>query len=100
MENPDQFYYEKRLINERLNKLEDDIQNIKRGFPKSEIGEIQYMGHRLFHEAAIQAELEQTAFWRDLRTDLVKKGTWSVIIIVLGLMVNGIIWKIGALWKS
>ena len=84
---------------ERLNQLESDVQNLKRAFPRSDQDEIDYMGHRHYHEAVLEAEMEQTKFWRELRTDLVKKGTWFALIIVLGLIVNGVLFKLG-LWHE
>lgn len=86
---------EKDELDIRIDMLERDVTNIKRAFPKSSIGEIDYMGHREHHEHVISAARSQQKFWDELRSDLIRKGTWVVILIVLGLMANGILFKLG-----
>lgn len=97
MEANNTFNVEKRLINQRLDKLENDVKDIKRAFPKSEFGEIDYQGHREYHKNLMDAAQAEKAFWDDLKTDLVKKGTWFGLLILAGLILNGLLWKIGLL---
>jgi hypothetical protein len=52
------------------------------------------IGHRAYHEEVIAAVKAQTAFWRDLRYDLTKKGIWGIILVVLGLAVTGLVYKL------
>jgi hypothetical protein len=47
--------------------------------------------HRAAHEAWIKAKHAEEKFWMELKLDLAKKGTWAVLIIVLGLVVLGCI---------
>lgn len=91
MADHDVSYYEKRLVNDRLNDLERDVDNLKRAIPKSELGEIDYMGHRNFHEAAILAKEEEARFWRALRNDLIKKGAWAILVVLIGFAVTGFV---------
>ena len=90
-------YYEKRLINERLSEIESQIASLRRAFPKSDEDEIDYMGHRKYHEVVMQAEIAKTKFWNELRAEIVKKGLWFAFIVILGLAVNGLMLKLGLL---
>lgn len=79
----------------RLTELEKDVVNIKRAFPKSSIGEIDYMGHREYHEHVIESARQQEKFWMELRGDLARKGAWAVILVVMGLVAHGLLFKLG-----
>jgi len=52
-------------------------------------------GHHDYHYDKIQAAKAQEEFWNELKLDLIKKGTWAVTIIVIGLIVTGISVKMG-----
>ena len=80
-----------------IEQMANDIKDIKRAFPRSSMGEVDYMGHREHHQAVIDAARSQEKFWNELRTDLIKKGAWVVILIVLGLIANGLLFKMGLL---
>lgn len=82
-------------IEMRIIKMEKDIKDMKEAFPRSLIGQPDYVGHREFHERAIASARSQEKFWNELRADLFKKGTWFILIIMLGLMVNGVLYKLG-----
>lgn len=84
-------------IDMRLAQVEKDVVNMKRAFPTSKIGEVDYMGHREFHEHVIDSARSQQKFWDELRSDLIRKGAWFGILIMLGLIANGILAKIGFL---
>ena len=52
-------------------------------------------GHRKEHEARIAASKAQEDFWRELRLDIAKKGTWVLLVTILGLGVAGFVTKGG-----
>lgn len=51
-------------------------------------------GHHDYHEAKIQAARAEEAFWQEARYDLRKKGLFSIILLVLGLLGYGIVVKL------
>lgn len=53
--------------------------------------------HRNVHLAMIRASAAQEKFWNELKLDLAKKGVIAVVVILLGLMVTGMIVKLGVL---
>jgi hypothetical protein len=75
-------------------QLAAKIDDLSREFRSAFVGG-DHHAHRMEHEAAIAAAKAQEDFWRDLRTDLIKKGLWSVILIVCGLVVYGMAAKLG-----
>ena len=46
--------------------------------------------HREYHEAAIKAKQAEEDFWVDLKKEIIKKGLFGVLIIVIGLIWLGI----------
>jgi len=51
--------------------------------------------HRLAHQAMIKAAVAEERFWDELKLDIAKKGTWGLLIIILGLALVGIAAKFG-----
>lgn len=51
--------------------------------------------HRAAHEAMIRAAQSEERFWLDLRLDLAKKGIWSIILVLIGLVFFGLSVKLG-----
>jgi len=82
-------------IDHKLDLILAEMHNMKSGFPKSEDGSVDYDGHRKYHEQLIKAAEAQTEFWRELRLDIAKKGAWSLLVIVLGLVSIGLLAKLG-----
>lgn len=89
-------------LNEELQRIEAAINNIDtkvsaivRAFPTNESGEIDAETHRQYHEALIRSAKQQEAFWQSLKEDLIKKGVWAVILVVIGLIVTGLGVKLG-----
>lgn len=72
-----------------------ELATVKRGFPKNELGEVDMDGHRQYHESLMRAAQRQEEFWSELKIDLVKKGTMAVLVVVAGLIVTGIMVKLG-----
>lgn len=81
----------KRILSDICNKLDQ----IGEAFPKDEQGNIDARGHREFHEAAIESAKAEEKFWRELRQDLIRKGLWSVLLVVIGLILTGAAVKMG-----
>ena len=63
-------------------------------FHKDEYGQVDFVGHKRYHEAAISAARAQEEFWRGLRYDLTKRGIIWGIITILGLASLGLAWKL------
>ena len=89
-ETPDEIGIEKKLdlILEHLTKMEG-------AFARNTDGTVDFDGHRRYHESMIEAAKEQAEFWRELKLDIAKKGTWGLLIIVLGLILVGVQTKFG-----
>ena len=66
-------------------------------FHKDEGGQIDFIGHKRYHDAAISAARAQEDFWRGLRYDLTKRGIIWAVITLLGLASVGLLWKISTL---
>jgi hypothetical protein len=86
---------EEMSIEHKLDLILDEMRSIRGGFPKNEDGAIDYEGHRKYHEKLIEAADAQTQFWRDLKLDIAKKGAWSMLTILCGLVLLGISAKFG-----
>lgn len=86
---------EEMSIDHKLDLILDEMKSIRGGFPKNEDGSVDYDGHRRYHEQLIRAAEAQTEFWRELRLDIAKKGAWSLLVIVLGLVSIGLMAKLG-----
>lgn len=82
-------------IDKRFDEIMAELRKINGAFPRDVDGEVDHEGHRKYHESLIRAAEAQEQFWRDIRMDVAKKGVWAAIIIVLGLLVVGIQFKLG-----
>ena len=79
----------------QLTEILGEVRRIHGAFPRTEAGECDLDGHRKYHEALIEAAKEQAEFWRDLRRDLAKKGAWSLLLLICGLILAGVMTKLG-----
>lgn len=86
---------EAHQIQQKLSEILDEVRVLHNAFPRTDSGETDLEGHRKYHEAMIKSAQAQEAFWRELRLDIAKKGTWGLLIIVLGLVMAGIAAKFG-----
>jgi len=82
-------------IDKRFDEIMVELRKINGAFPRDDDGEVDHEGHRKYHESLIRSAEAQEQFWRDIRMDVAKKGVWAAIIIVLGLLVIGIQFKLG-----
>lgn len=63
---------------------------LQQAFPQGDL-----TAHRIAHEQMIEALREEAKFWRELRLDLAKKGIWGLAVIIVGLALVGITFKLG-----
>lgn len=82
-------------IEERLDEILQELHSLKTAFPNGPEGEADLIGHRRYHEAKIAAAEAEKAFWQELKLDLAKKGAWGILLIIVGLIVAGLMAKLG-----
>lgn len=54
--------------------------------PKKPDGHPDVEGHRDFHQELIEEARARKTMWRELRTELVKKGAWGIVIVLSALV--------------
>jgi hypothetical protein len=86
---------ELKKIEDLLSGIAAQLNLVVRAFPTNKDGQIDADGHRTYHEALIRSAEAQEKFWLDLKQDLIKKGLWTVIFVVVGLIVTGVSAKLG-----
>ena len=86
---------EARQLDDRLDEILAEVRKIHGAFPRTHEGETDFDGHRQYHEAMIRAAEAQAAFWNELKLDVVKKGVWGAIVIIVGLVITGMVTKFG-----
>lgn len=82
-------------FDDRLDDVMKAIKDIHSAFPQNPDGTTDFSGHRRYHEELIESAQAQTEFWRELRLDLAKKGTWVVLVAVIGMIAAGVGAKFG-----
>lgn len=82
-------------IERKLDLILDELKKIEGAFPRNDDGVTDFEGHKRFHESKIRAAEAEARFWEELKLDIAKKGTWGVLIIVLGLIAVGLSAKFG-----
>ncbi len=74
-------HVENTSVNEvQTRKLDEVIRRVDalhNGFPNGDVE-----SHRRYHETLIAKAEARTAFYKDLRSDLTKKGLWAVVATV------------------
>ena len=86
---------EHEVLKSQLDEILKELRNINRAFPRNMDGQVDHEGHRKYHESLIRSAEAQEQFWKELRLDVAKKGTWALIIVLVGLLVLGIMTKLG-----
>lgn len=86
---------EEQSIEHKLDLILVEVKHMRSAFPKTEDGEVDYDGHRKYHEHLIRAAEAQEAFWNDLKKEIIKKGIIGAMIIALGLLWLGFQAKLG-----
>lgn len=82
-------------IERKLDLILAEIKKLEGAFPKNEDGTADFEGHKRFHDTKIKAAEAEVKFWQELKLDLAKKGTWAVMLIVVGLIMLGLGAKLG-----
>lgn len=82
-------------IDKRFDEIMDELRKINGAFARNPDGSTDFDGHRKYHEAMIAAATAQEEFWRDLKLEIAKKGIWSLLVIICGLVVVGVSAKLG-----
>lgn len=86
---------EELTIEKKLDLILAEVKHMRSAFPKDEDGEVDYDGHRKYHEHLIRAAEAQEAFWNDLKKEIIKKGIIGAMVIALGLLWLGAQAKLG-----
>ena len=86
---------EELSIEKKLDLILAEVKHMRSAFPKDEDGNVDYEGHRKYHESLIRAAEAQAEFWNDLKREVAKKGILAAIVIVLGLLWLGAQTKLG-----
>lgn len=86
---------EEHSIEHKLDLILDEVKHMRAAFPKDEDGNVDYDGHRKYHESLIRAAEAQEAFWNDLKKEVIKKGIVGALVIALGLVWLGFQAKLG-----
>lgn len=82
-------------IEKKLDLILDELKKMEGAFAKNEDGEVDFDGHRRYHESMIKAAEEQAKFWKELRIDIAKKGVLFLLVTACGLLVLGVQTKLG-----
>lgn len=86
-------------LDKRFDEILAELRQINNAFPRNTDGSVDHDGHRKYHESLIRAAEAQEHFWREIRTDVVKKGIWMALIVILGLLAVGVQVKLGLIDK-
>lgn len=83
--------YDGLTLEEKVDEALSILESLSDAFPDGPLK------HREAHEAMIAASHAEAVFWQELKLDIVKKGTWGILVILLGLVLAGVSLKTG--WK-
>ena len=82
-------------IDKRFDEIMVELHRINGAFATNADGTTDFAGHKQYHEAMIKAATAQEQFWYELKLEVMKKGIWSLLVIICGLVVVGIAAKFG-----
>ena len=82
-------------IDKRFDEIMNALNQINTAFALNPDGTTDFDGHRKYHEAMIKAATAQEQFWYELKLEVMKKGIWSLLVIICGLVVVGVSAKFG-----
>jgi hypothetical protein len=82
-------------LDKRFDEIMTELQKINGAFATNADGTTDFAGHKQYHEAMIKAATAQEQFWYELKLEVMKKGIWSLLVIICGLVVVGISAKFG-----
>ena len=84
-----------RHIDKRFDEVMVELKKIHGAFASNDDGTTDFDGHRRFHEEKLRAAKAEAEFWSELKLEIAKKGIWSLLVIVCGLVVVGMSAKMG-----
>jgi len=64
------------VLEKDVKVLIDRVDDLSKGFPGGD-----WEGHRRYHEAVIKRMEARTDLYRELRSELAKKGLWALIVM-------------------
>lgn len=73
------------IANHTMNE-ESLVAGFAAAFPKKPNGDPDFEGHETFHSTLISESRARTAFYKELRNDLIKKGLWGLVMILAALV--------------
>lgn len=79
----------------RFDEVMAELKKIHGAFAIKADGSTDFDGHRKFHEEKLRAARAEAEFWSELKLEIAKKGVWSLLVIVCGLVVVGMSAKLG-----
>ena len=82
-------------LDKRFDEIMVELRKINGAFATNPDGTTDFDGHRKYHEAMIKAASAQEQFWYELKLEVMKKGIWSLLVIICGLVVVGVSAKFG-----
>lgn len=82
-------------IDRRFDEVLAELKKISSAFTTNEDGTTDFEGHRRFHEQKVRAAQAEAEFWRDLKLEIAKKGIWSLLVVICGLVMIGASAKLG-----
>jgi len=82
-------------LDRRFDEVMSELKKINGAFAMNPDGTTDFEGHRRFHEEKLRAAKAEAEFWAELKMEIAKKGIWSLLVILCGLVVVGISAKLG-----
>ena len=82
-------------LDRRFDEVMAELKKIHGAFASNDDGSTDFDGHRRFHEEKLRAAKAEAEFWAELKMEIAKKGIWSLLVIVCGLVVVGMSAKLG-----
>lgn len=76
--------YDGLTLEQKVDQALEILDTISDAFPDGPAN------HRQAHESWIAAKNAEVRFWQELKLDIAKKGTWGMLIIILGLFLVGL----------
>lgn len=82
-------------IDRRFDEVMAELKKVHGAFASDDAGDVDFEGHRKFHEEKVRAAKAEAEFWRELKLEIAKKGLWSLLVVICGLIVVGVSAKLG-----
>lgn len=80
-------------LKEKIDLVLLKLKQLEAAFPHDETGDVDWIGHRRYHDAKITAAKAEAEFWTALKLDIAKRGAWAIITILAGFVLFGLVMK-------